>query len=169
MSCFRRWVPVLAIVLGLMMAEPVQAQNNVYLTAVAEHDDDIFELANGAIFEKTAYGYTGYLGYRTEALLFSTGRGERLWVNGQGLIEGRLLRAPDGGPNARASLVWVDRVRGGGEFLELDTGELLEVDPVDTVESMIWVAPFEAILLDDGRLLNLDEPSSEMVMIVNIR
>lgn len=169
MSYSRVSVPVLAIVLGLVMAEPVRAQNNVYLTTVAEHDDDVFELANGAIFEKTAYGYTGYLGYRTEALLFSTGRDEKLWVDGEGLIEGRVLRAPDGGPNAQASLVWVDQVRGGGEFLELDTGELLEVDPVDTVESMIWVAPFEAILLDDGRLLNLDEPSSEMVVIVDVR
>lgn len=169
MSRYRVLAPFLAIVLGMLLAEPVRAQNNVYLTTVAEHDDDIFEFANGAIFEKTAYGYTGYLGYRTEALLFSTGRDEKLWVDGEGLIEGRVVRAPDGGPNAQASLVWVDRVRGGGEFLELDTGELLEVDPVDTVESMIWVAPFEAILLEDGRLLNLDDPSSEMVMIVNIR
>lgn len=50
-----------------------------------------------------------------------------------------------------------------------EIGELLEVDPVDTVESMIRVAHFEATLLDDGRLLNVDEPSSEMVAIVDIR
>ena len=169
MKAFRHSIPVLAMALVLVSLAPVQAQNNVYLTTVDEHDGDIFQLANGGIFEKTSYGYTGYLGYRTEALLYSTAGGAKLWMDGEGVIDGELLRAPDAAPNARGALVGAIRVHGRGEFLELESGELLEVDPIDTIHTSLWIAPFEAILLDDGRLIKVGSSSSEMVTVVGIR
>lgn len=166
-----RWRSVigLGVVLGLWAISPVHAQSNVYVTTVDEYDDDVFELANGALLEKSSYGYVGYIGYRTEAALFATAGGARLWVAGKGVFDVDVLRSPQTDPNAHAALVWVTEVRGGGEFLELDSGELLEVDEIDKIVTGLWIAPFEALLLDDGRLLNLDEPSDEMVWIVDIR
>lgn len=161
-------LPILAVVLGFWVAGPLGAQN-VYLTTVDEYDDDISELDNGAIVEKTSYGYVGYIGFRTDALLYSTAGGTKLWVHSSGLYDVDVLRAPRTKPNTQAALVWISDVRGGGEFLELDSGELLEVDEIDTLTSELWIAPFEAMLLDDGRLLNLSDPSSGLVLIVAIR
>lgn len=72
---------------------------------------------------------------------------------GKGVFDVDVLRSPETNPNAHAALVWVTEVRGGGEFLELDSGELLEVDEIDKIVTGLWIAPFEALLLDDGRLL----------------
>lgn len=167
-----RWsLTFVVAVLSILVATPGLAlgqSNNVYATTVSEYDDDIFELANGAIFEKTSYGYVGYLGYRTMALLYSRAGSARLWVEGVGEIRGELIRRPDTRANAHGTVVNVTQIQGDGRFLELLSGDLLEVDSVDTIMTSIWVGPFEAIVLNDGRLFRLDG-TAETVRIIAVR
>lgn len=162
---------IVLAVLALLVTtpEPTLGQsNNVYATTVSEYDDDIFELANGAIFEKTSYGYVGYLGYRTMALLYSRAGSARLWVEGVGEIRGELIRGQDTRANAHGTVVTVWQIQGDGRFLELLSGNLLEVDSVNTITTSIWVAPFEALVLNDGRLFKLDG-TAESVRIITVR
>lgn len=157
--------------LGSLVGTPRLAlgqSNNVYATTVSEYDDDIFELENGAIFEKTSYSYVGYLGYRTMALLYSRAGSVRLWVEGEGEIRGELIRGPDRRPNAHGTIVTVMQIQGDGRFLELLSGDLLEVDSVDAIMTSIWMAPFEAIVFNDGRLFRLDG-LAETVRVIAVR
>lgn len=156
-----------SLLLGLPESASSQT-NNVHVTTIADRRGDTFELSNGAVFEKTSYGYVAYIGFQPDALLFSR-RGEaRLWIEDHGVMGGDLIRAPRTRANAEGSLVDVMQVRGNGEFLQLLAGSLLEVDPVDVVTTMVWIGPFEAILLSDGRLFNLDE-GSDVIRIVAVR
>lgn len=167
-----RWAALaVALLLGLVAAipAPAQNQNNAYLTTVDEYDDDVFHLGNDAVVEKTSFGFVGFVGFNKEALLYPTTRGANLWVEGKGLYEVEVLKGPDSEPDTRVALVDVSEVRGDGEFLELSSGDLLEVDPIETITTSLWLAPFRALFIYDGRLLNLDQPSDGMVNIVGVR
>ena len=153
----------------LCLAPPLAAQNNAYLTTVEDHDGDVFELANGAVVEKTSLGLVGLLGLSPDALLYATGMGARLWVEGEGAYDVDVLEGPRGEPNVQVARLLVMEVRDGGGLLELDSGETLEVSDIDTITTELWIAPFSALLISGGRLLNLDDATSGMVQIIGVR
>jgi len=157
----RRWIVLLAVaVLGLGGPVSARAQGvAVYITSVSQVSGDTIALSDGAVVEKTSYDYLGYLS-GSDAVLFPGTYGVRLWVKGQGVLDGTLLRSPYGKPDAHAVQVTVMRSRGQGEFLELDTGELLAVDPMDAVDTQLWIGPFDALVLGDGRLVSLEQDGS---------
>ena len=62
-------------------------------TQVLDKDWDYFKLANGAVAEKTSYGYVGYISYGTEALLIYSGTRGSIFLD-QNMVEVDLIRPP---------------------------------------------------------------------------
>lgn len=158
----RLWVMLFTLVALFGGGVPVSAHAQgiaVYLTSVSQINGDTIALSDGAVVEKTSYAYLGYVS-GSDAVLFPGTYGVHLWVKGQGVLDGTLLRSPYGKPDARAVRVTVMRSRGQGEFLELDTGELLAVNAVDAIDTQLWIGPFDALLLGDGRLVSLEDDGS---------
>jgi hypothetical protein len=62
-------------------------------TEVREKDGDYFKLTNGAVAEKTSFGYVGYISYGTEALLMYSGTLGSILIEDE-LVEVELIRPP---------------------------------------------------------------------------
>lgn len=146
-----------------VLAQDAQA----YVTKVDSEDGDIFRLENGAIVE-VSVGYVGYVGYRKDAILFNVGAGWRLWIEGKKVFRCEVLRSPSAGRSRHAKVVYISEVKGDGSLLVLGDGTLLEVDPLDTITTSLWLGLSEALVLDDGELVNLDE-GDEIISVARIR
>ena len=51
---------------------------------------------------------------------------------------------------------WVDSVSSDGQIVKLEDGSIWEVDPVDAIDSMIWLPTTDIIACDD-KLINTDD------------
>ena len=90
-------------------------------TEVRDKDGDYFKLANGAVAEKTSYGYVGYISYGTEALLIYSGTLGSILVE-ESLIEVELIRPPthcDSPPLYVVDAVTSDKAIINGERFEI--------------------------------------------------
>jgi hypothetical protein len=61
---------------------------------------------------------------------------------------------------------WVSQVMAGGGVVELEDGSLWQIDPVDKIDSMLWLPP-EAIIACDSALINTD--TGDRVSAVRVR
>ena len=60
-----------------------QANESGCRTKITDDDGDILKLRNGAIVEKTSYGYLGYIGYNKDAILLRKGTQYHLVIEGK--------------------------------------------------------------------------------------
>jgi hypothetical protein len=61
---------------------------------------------------------------------------------------------------------WIDSVSDDGSIIKLEDGSIWEVDPVDTVDSMLWLPVTEVIICDD-RMINTDD--NETVRVTRLK
>lgn len=145
--------------------EAEQRQGYIFETKVDEDRDDVLLLENGAVVEVTSY--LGYVGYRKNAILFFASGGCRVWIEGKRVYRCSVLRPPNSyARKTPAELVWIERISDNGDVLILSDGAVLEV-LYQSYATSIWL-PGEAILMDDSRLLHLDEPG-EIIDVVRLR
>jgi hypothetical protein len=51
---------------------------------------------------------------------------------------------------------WVDSVSSDGQIVKLEDGSIWEVDPVDAIDSMLWLPTTDIISCDD-KLINTED------------
>jgi len=139
----------------------------VYITKIDEDSDDVLKLANGAIVE-ISFGYLGYVGVYKDAVLYKEGMSWMIWIEGKKSYRCDMIKEPDVRPSGAGKLVSISDVKGDGKILSALGGEIYEVADLNSIETSMWLAPFEALLLDESRLMNLDE-GGEMVDVTKIR
>ena len=139
----------------------------VYITKIDEDNDDVLKLANGAVVEIT-HGFLGFVGFRKDAILYKEGRGWKIWIEGKKAFRCDVLKAPDNRPSGAGESVSISEVKGEGKILTTLGGSLYEVGDLHTIETALWLGPFEALLIDGTRLLNLDN-GGEIIDVTKIR
>jgi uncharacterized protein with GYD domain len=137
-----------------------------YRTRIESDHDDILKLENGGVVEITS-GYLGYVGYRKHCVLFKSGTRWRVWIEGKKIYKCELLSAPDEEPEIVEEL-YISEVKGDGSILVMLDGSIYEVDSLDTITTGLWLGMSDALLFNNGELLNLDE-DDEMVNVIRIR
>ena len=154
-------------------AKPVQAgaaravASPVFITKIDEDKGDVLKLANGAVVEITR-GFLGFVGFRKDAVLYKESRGWKIWIEGKKAFSCDVLKAPDNRPSGAGESVSISEVKGGGKILTSLGGSLYEVGDLHTIETSLWLGPFEALLIDGTRLLNLDN-GGEIIDVTKIR
>ncbi|MEP2777163.1 MAG: hypothetical protein ABJQ29_15090 [Luteolibacter sp.] len=139
----------------------------VYITKIDEDKGDVLKLANGGIVEITR-GYLGYTGYRKDAVLYKDGRIWKIWIEGKKVFSCDILKAPENRPSASGESVSISEVKGNGKILSTLGGSFYEVGDLHTIETALWLGPFEALLIDGTRLLNL-EAGGEIIDVTKVR
>lgn len=51
---------------------------------------------------------------------------------------------------------WIEEVLADGQILKLEDGSMWKVDPADTVDSALWLAPSDVVVCD-FTIINVDE------------
>jgi hypothetical protein len=150
-------------------APPAQraAANSVYLSRISENNGNVLNLENGAIVEVTG-GFLGFIGIRKSCALYQEGRGWRISIEGKRDFSCSILKAAAVRPNGQATKISVSEVLGDGKFLKMLDGSLYEVDDLSMIDASLWLAPFDALLIDGNRLINLDE-GGETVDVSKVR
>jgi hypothetical protein len=139
----------------------------VYITKIDEDKDEVLKLANGAVVEITR-GFLGFVGFRKDAVLYKEGRGWKIWIEGKKAFSCDILKAPDNRPTGAGESVSISEVKGDGKILTTLDGSLYEVGDLHTIDTSLWLGPFEALLIDGTRLLNLEE-GGEIIDVTKIR
>ena len=125
-------------------------------------NDNVVQLKNGAVFRITS-GFGG-IGMGRECLLLKSGSRWTLWIEGKREFTGELLSPP-----IRAGVgflrVVVRTVSPDGELITLATGEVLRVDLLGRIYSMLWLPGSDAVVLATGEMVNLSAISGEKVNI----
>jgi len=145
---------------------PRSAGMPVYTTKIDEDSGDILKLSNGAIVE-ISMGYLGYVGFRKDAVLYREGLSWKIWIEGKKSFRCEVIKEPDVSPSGSGELVSISEVRGSGKILSTVGGSLYEVDDMGAIHTSMWLGPFEALLIDGSRLMNLDE-GGEMVDVTKL-
>lgn len=137
-----------------------------YVTRIESDSDDLLKLENGGVVEITS-GYIGYVGYRKRAVVFRDGSSWRIWVEGKRVFRCDLLREPVSG-RVSVEPVSVVSVSEEGDLLRLADRRVLEVSSLHTLYTQLWLPPFEALIIDDSELLNIDD-DDEPVLVRTLR
>jgi hypothetical protein len=128
---------------------------NGYLTRVDSDSDDIVKLENGAIVEITS-GYLGYVGYRKKAILYRTASGCKIWIEGKRVYRCDQLREPTVARKVVVEELSIASITDDGDVLKATDGRVFEVSSLYTMYTTLWLAPFEALLIGDAEIVNLD-------------
>jgi len=135
------------------------------------NNGEIFKLADGSLWEiKYEYEYL-YEYYPTVIICPSRGKlvikGKTLNVaqvgSGKSTLKSQSGQATQRAASSRRSGRsdcesghWVDSVSSDGQIVKLEDGSIWEVDPVDAIDSMLWL-PTSDIIVCDGKLINTDD------------
>ncbi len=127
-----------------------------FKTKVDEDAGDVLTLENGAVVEVTA-GTLGYLGYRKDAVLITSGSTCRVWIESKRTYRCAVLKAPyRRGDEATESVI--ANVSSDGSIVKLSDGSVFEVSSLNTITTM----------LGDGEMINLDN-GDELVTVTRLR
>jgi len=69
------------------------------------------------------------------------------------------VRSRRSGSSGCESGHWVESVSGDGQIVKLEDGSIWQVDPVDAIDSMLWLPTTEIVVCDD-KLINTDDNES---------
>lgn len=127
----------------------------VYITKVYEDKDDVLELYNGAVV-KISWGFLGYVGFQKKAVLYQEGKIWKIWVQGKKAYPCTFIKVPDNRPSGRAEVISISEVKGKGKILMALDGSIFEVGDFNMLTTSLWLGPFEALLIDENQLINLD-------------
>jgi hypothetical protein len=154
-------------------ARPIQpgaagvAAKPVYITKIDEYNNDILKLANGAVVEITR-GFLGFVGFRKDAILYKEGGSWKIWIEGKKVFNCDILKDPENRPTGVGETISISEVKGDGKILTSFDGSIYEVNDLNTIDTALWLGPFEALLIDGSKLLNLEE-GEEVIEVTKIR
>lgn len=140
---------------------------NGYVSRVDSDSDELLKLENGAVVEITS-GYLGYLGYRKRVVLYRTASGCKIWIEGKRVYRCDLLREPAVARRVIVEELSIASITDDGDILKAADGRVFEVDSLYTLYTTLWLAPFEAILIDGAEMVNLDD-GDEPVAVSKLR
>lgn len=143
------------------------AANPVFITKIDEDNEDILKLANGAVVE-IINGFLGFVGFRKDAVLFKNGGAWKIWIEDKRAFNCDIIKAPENRFSGAGESISISEVKDDGKILTSLDGSLFEVSDVYLIETSLWLGPFEALLIDGTRLLNLDE-GGEIIDVTKIR
>ena len=147
--------------------EPNHTSNKCFITRVESEDNDVLKLENGSIVEISS-GYLGYVGYRKTAVLYKTNNNWKIWIEGKKAYKCDLLKLPQYDVSYSVEEVYISEVTGDGTILKMLDGRLFEVDSYYTISTSLWLGLSDALIIDDCRLINLDE-GDEIIEIVLLK
>lgn len=148
-------------------SEPPELKPNGFLTKIDSDNDEILKLANGAVVEVTS-GYLGYVGYRKKVLVYRSSGTCKIWVEGKRVFRCDVLREPEHGRLVVVEELSISAVGADGKILTADDGRVFQVSSLFTYVTSIWLAPFDAVLVDGLQLVNLDG-SDEPIEVTSLR
>jgi hypothetical protein len=154
-------------------ARPIQpgavrvAAQPVYITKIDEDKNDVLKLANGAVVE-ISRGFLGFVGFRKDAVLYNDGGSWKIWIEGKKVFSCDVLKAPENRPSGAAESISISEVKGNGKILTSLDGSLYEVSDLNTIDTALWIGPFEALLIDGSKLLNLED-GDEVIEVTKMR
>lgn len=141
--------------------------STAFLTKVDDDDDEILNLTNGAIV-KIANRYSGFVGFRKTAVLYSDRGRWKIWAEGKRAYSCNLLKAPQTTPNISPEKLYVSEVSSNGSVLRTLDGRIFEVASTDTFHTSLWLGHFDALLVNQDQLLNLDD-SDPIINVTQIK
>lgn len=129
--------------------------------------EDIVKLRNGAIFQ-VSIGFVG-IGMGRDAALIKEGSQWSLWIEGKREFHGELLRPPSVGTPISFRRASIQTVSSDGSIVRLIDGSVCEIDIVDRIHTMLWLAASEVFIINGKSIINPDDSSSEMVQFTRLR
>jgi hypothetical protein len=142
------------------------ATATAFKTKIDKDAGDVLTLENGAVVEVTA-GYLGYVGYRKDAVLITSGSTCRVWVEGKRTYRCAVLKAPYRRGDAAMEAV-IANVSSDGGIVKLTDGSVFEVSSLNTLTTTLWLAGATVLILDDGEMVNLDT-GDELITVTRLR
>jgi hypothetical protein len=137
----------------------------VYVTKVDSDEGAVVILENGAVVKVTR-GYLGYVGWRKDAILFKEGMQWKIWIEGKKAFKCELLKAPQVRAQS-AQVVHISEMLGNGSIIKMLDGSLFEVGSFYTFDTSLWLGFSDGLLINDSKLINLDE--GEIVEVTRLK
>jgi len=147
---------------------PKSRYNNTkaFKSKIDEDNDDILKLDNGAIIEVTM-GFLGFIGFRKDCIVFKSGYGWKIWIEGKKVFPCDILKEPDYFTSIDIKEVTISEVSDNGEIIYLTDGSVYEVS-YQSYETTLWLGYSSALLINGYQIINLDE-GSEMIDVIKIK
>lgn len=142
---------------------PASAVSTAYITKILETKEGKLLLDNNALVKLTE-SVEGLVELKKSCILFKDGNSWYIWMEGKGAYKCDILRINEGGKYAGFDRVTVNEVDNGR--MKLHDGRMLAVNPVNKAEVALLIPPEEALLLNNGKLVTLDEGRIISVTIV---
>jgi hypothetical protein len=137
------------------------ASGQIWLSRADLSSEDVIRLENGAVFQ-VSIGVVG-VGIRREVGLIREATRWSLWVSGKRVYRGDLLRPPDIGKPLSFTKTSITSVASDGSLLTMLDGTVYEVDLVNRVDTTIWLPVSDVLILENGRIINLNDSSRTAV------
>jgi hypothetical protein len=143
------------------------AVNQIFITKIDENKDDVLKLNNGAVVKVTR-GFLGFVGFKKDAVLYKEAVGWKIWIAGKMAYNCDIIKGPEKQVASTGVIIKISEVLAEGEILSTQKGSLFEVNALSRLETSLWNGPFDALLIDDCKMLNLGS-SSEIIEVKKIR
>ena len=139
--------------------KPIINQNgkNGYFTKIDNDDGDILKLRNGGVVE--IISFIGIIGFNKDAILYRENNNWKLWIEGKKSYRCDLLKAPGLKPNLSLEKRYITKKSNDGSILTDINGRIFEVSSFSMLDTSLWLAPFDALLINGNRMINLDDNS----------
>lgn len=92
----------------------------------------------------------------------------KIWIEGKKAYNCLLLKSPSFAVAKQSEIKYLSEVRGEGAVLKMLDGSIYEVDSIDTIITSIWLGASEVLIIEDYKLINLDE-GDEMIQVLRIK
>ncbi|MBU0711199.1 hypothetical protein KKA87_04655 [bacterium] len=151
---------------NLVIPESDKTETKAFKSKINEDNDDVLILDNGAIIEISS-GFLGYLGYRKNCIVYKSGYGWKIWIEGKGTFLCDILKEPIHLATFDVNEVSISKVSDNGELIFLTNGSIYKVS-YQSYETTLWLGYSSVLLIDDHQIINLDE-RSEIIDVIRIK
>jgi len=139
--------------LDINKASPISQESGL-LSKIEKGENEKLTLENGAIVKISKFnGYSGYLPWANNCLLFNDGKFFKVWIEEKGIFTCDFLKMPTVTKRVEFTKVIIDEIGKDGAFVKLRGGQILKVRETDWLRIELLLCPKEALLLDNGDLV----------------
>jgi len=132
--------------------------NNGYYTKIDSDSGDIVKLRNGGVVE--IISFIGIIGFNKDAILYRENNIWKIWIEGKKSYRCDLLKAPTLKPNLLLEKRYITKKSNDGSILTDIKGRIFEVSSFNTLDTALWFVPFDTLLINGTRIVNLDDGPS---------
>ena len=140
---------------------------SAYESGVESATGQVLILENGAIVE-VSRGSLGSVRSRRQTIVFKDGTRWSVWIEGKGVYPCDILKEPARRNTVDTAIAYISKVSDSGEIVILGDGSVYEVSSTDRIYSTLWLAASKIVLLDDDRMLNVDD-ADQLIEVRRIR